>query len=204
MRELFPAIFCKLLCCWVILLPFAHAGESFAQDKDAASKFLEQGEELFKQGKYRDALTLFDQVIQLDSENVSAYYMRTVSNFFLQDYSAAISDATKTTEIVPMHYLAYNFRGLSYYHVKNYPDAILDFSKAIACKPDFSEGYACRGSANYWLKKYSEAIDDYTKALELDPGEARSWYNRALVFFAMGKAEEAEADLAKAKSLKLR
>ena len=82
MRELLPSIFFKQLCCWVILFTFAHAGESFAQDKDAVSKFLEQGEDLFKQGKYRDALRFFDQVIQLDAENVSAYYMRAVSYFF--------------------------------------------------------------------------------------------------------------------------
>ena len=94
MNCFLPSHFWKQIYCLVLLCSIVNSGVYLAQDKDTINKLLEQAEDLFKQGKYKNALAFYDQVIQADAENLAAYYRRAEANFFLQDYAAAIADAT--------------------------------------------------------------------------------------------------------------
>ena len=59
-------------------------------DKQNAKEFFQQGERLYEQGKYKEAVEKYDQAIALDPENPEYHGDKGVALFFLEKYGEAI------------------------------------------------------------------------------------------------------------------
>ncbi|MGB0917910.1 MAG: tetratricopeptide repeat protein, partial [Flavobacteriales bacterium] len=72
-----------------VILCFAAYNMGLAQTDNA---LFNTAENLFANGKYKEAKELYTQVISADKENVNAYLRRGFCNSVLQDYDAAVAD----------------------------------------------------------------------------------------------------------------
>lgn len=157
-----------------------------------------QDQELNQSEADQESIEFYTEAIQLDPDDVYAYYERAEAYFNLGQYQKAISDLTKVIEFAPNDEYAYFYRGLTHYNLLEYHKAITDFSKAIQLDPNFTNAYKGRGSAYYELGEYHKDIADLTKAIELDPNGTDNYNNRGLACCELGEYQKAISDYTKA------
>jgi len=148
----------------VYLLPF----RSFAQglNEDA----LKKGMDFLHNGKYDEAITEFNKVIQTNStDSAEAFYNRADVYRLKNNYDQAISDLTNAIELKSNYAKAYFGRGCIYDQKSKYDQAIADYTKAIELDPKYAGIYYNRGIDYVNESNYDQAILDFTKAVELNP-----------------------------------
>jgi tetratricopeptide (TPR) repeat protein len=91
----------------------------------------------------------------------SAYILRAVSNFYLENFDDITSDIEISLQMDP-----YILADLYYFQVRKTID------KAIEIAPENVNLYYGRGYANFINGYYRLAVNDFAKALELVPGNA--------------------------------
>ena len=162
---------------------------------------IRRGNRHYDAGEYDDAITDYNQAIDLDSNIAAAYYNRGVAYTKLGKYAEAIGDLTQAIDLDPKYAAAYNNRGAAYDDLGKYAEAIADYDQAIALDPNYAVAYNNRGYAYDDLGKYAEAIADYTQAITLDPQYAAAYNNRGYAYDDLGKYAEAIADYTQAIAL---
>ena len=156
--------------------------------------YLRRGNRHYDAGEYDDAITDYNQAIDLDSNIAAAYYNRGVAYTKLGKYAEAIADYDQAITLDPQDAAAYNNRGIAYRNLGKYAEAIADYDQAITLDPKYAAAYNNRGYAYDDLGKYAEAIADYTQAIALDPKDAGAYNNRGYAYDDLGKYAEAIAD----------
>ena len=157
--------------------------------------FVSLGRQKLKQQDYPSAITLFNQALEKDAQDVNAYHSRGEAFFVLKDYEAAIKDFNRFLELSPNNHLVYFYRGYIRAEKGDYQDAIADFNQAIQVNPNFDLAYTNRGFAYAQLGDPQRAIADYERAIEINPESATAYYNRGLVFGReLGDYEQALID----------
>ena len=172
---------------------FAAEDKKFLSNQkvDEAWKFWEQKD-------FNSAISLFDEAINLNSENAQAWYGRGTAYASLKQYERAIQDFNKTIQIDPNNVKAYYNRGVTYNDgFMQYERAIADYDKAIQLNPKLSEAYNNRGTAYCHLKQYERAIQDFNKAIQIDPNDAEAYNNRGVAYVLIGNFNQAIADITK-------
>ena len=99
-------------------------------NKTPAQQKLDEGNELYNKKNYRDAISKYDEVIQINPNNVTAYYIRGNAYKELKNYKVAIADYDKAIELNPNFAEAYNNRGVVYKALGKNKKAEADFAEA--------------------------------------------------------------------------
>ena len=121
---------------------------------DSAAASMRQGLAKVDRGEHRDAITDFDQAIQLQPDYVDAYYNRGVAKFHLGQSQIAISDYDIALRIQPDYAPAFVARGVAKASLGKHQDAIPDFDQAIQLEPDNATAYVNRGNARASLTNF--------------------------------------------------
>ena len=117
--------------------------------------------------KYKNAIKLYSEAINLNSTSSSAYFGRACSYGSLANYQQAIKDYSKAIQIDPNYSEAYKGRGIVYDTLKDYKQAIDDYSKAIQINPNDIYAYRRRGVLYYRLDDSKKGSADLAKVKEL-------------------------------------
>ena len=112
------------------------------------------------------------QVLSLDNSRTAR--ARVNDNRSNYDYTAAIHDMTKATQLMPEFPYAYYNLGNLYTLSSDLPEAILQYTKAIQLYPSLPEAYYNRGLVLIYLKDSEKGCLDMSKAGELGVEEAYS------------------------------
>src|SRR5260221_92531 len=96
-------------------------------------------------GRYKEAIVLYDYVLNLDPKFTFAYICRGDAYLALKEYGRAIDDYDQVIEIDPMFADAYNNRGIAYRHLHEYEKALADHDRAISITPADAIPYYSRG-----------------------------------------------------------
>ncbi|MEW2921265.1 MULTISPECIES: tetratricopeptide repeat protein [Flavobacteriaceae] len=149
--------------------------------------------------KYQLALKDYNKAILLSNgEHTYAYFNRGFLHILLGNYSKAVNDFDKSTELNPEDYDGYFFRGIAKLELKNYESAIEDFNQSIELNDSINDNYYHRGRSFYKLKKYGEAIEDFDRAIQLNASNFRAYSSRASAYFKIQNQKKALSDFDKA------
>lgn len=126
----------------------------------------EQGNELFKSGKYREANTIYSEALQVDTLNTEVnsklHYNRALVNTKLGNLSEAIADCTDALKMNQNYLKALLKRAKCYYDVENYEESVKDYE--VAYKMDkTNDVMRSLRDAKFQLKKSKRK--DYYKIL---------------------------------------
>jgi tetratricopeptide (TPR) repeat protein len=145
-----------------------------------------RGYSYLKLEQYENALSDFNQAIELNPEFANAYFQR--GNIYKEQekYEKAISDYSQVIEINPDYFTAYNNRGGIYAKLEQYQKAISDFNQAIELNPDYAKAYYNRGIAYEYRGDIDKALTSFERAAELFQERGNEEYYRN----AMDKIEE--------------
>ncbi|XP_026392013.1 serine/threonine-protein phosphatase 5-like [Papaver somniferum] len=139
--------------------------------------------EAFKGNKYNQAIDLYTQAIEINSQNGVYYANRAFAHTKLEEYGSAIQDATKAIEVDPKYSKGYYRRGAAYLAMGKFKDALKDFQQVKKICPNdpdatkklkecekavmklkFEEAIAVHGSEKCSV---AESIDFHT--IEVEP-----------------------------------
>ncbi|KAK4342238.1 hypothetical protein RND71_038054 [Anisodus tanguticus] len=101
-----------------------------------AEQLKQQANEAFKGHKYSQAIDLYTQAIELNSENAVYFANRAFAHTKLEEYGSAIQDGTKAIEIDPRYSKGYYRRGAAYLAMGKFKDALKDFQQVKKLCPN--------------------------------------------------------------------
>jgi tetratricopeptide (TPR) repeat protein len=173
-----------------------------------AIEWSEKGKNSAIFGRNKAAINELDKAIELDPEDVAAYYWRGLAYEKLGNYIQAINDYSKIIEINPKYeaksrqlFHAYRNRGRAYTKLGDYLEAIKDSEKAIeldtvisrkqpkpgeprdlfaemGINPDLEKLYRNLGNAYLHLGNYNQAIQNYKEAARWESKEAQDYLKK--------------------------
>ena len=211
------------LCVIIILMAkkFIHDSEinglgTSQGNPSNAYEYIKRGREKAEVGDYFNALTDYNQAIELSSRYADAYYYRGIAKYELKQYEAAIDDYDKAIRLnlddAPVYFHRANAKLMkkfdedqeraqyrdndprSYSSFTFYFDIIKDYDEAIKHNPEFEKAYYNRGLVKSFDDQNLEAIADFDMAIRLNPESALAYSNRARVKHEMGFPSEAKKD----------
>jgi len=130
-----------------------------------------RGRHLFEQGRTNEALTCFDQALELQPAEEDLPYLYSYQGSCLRDlarYEEAIKVLTQGLNYDEERPDIYNILGVCCYKVDNYDEAVRYFRRAIELNPTSAIDYANLALNLEKLGKREEAIANYEIALSQD------------------------------------
>lgn len=132
-----------------------------------AEVYYNRGVAKFALGEFAEALTDYNEAIQLKPDYADAYHNRGVVKIQLKQLNKALADFDEAIRIKPDYAEAYNSRGIAKLLLSKINEAIADFGEAIRINPEFIDAYTNRAQAKIILGSIKEAKSDLQTALEL-------------------------------------
>ncbi|XP_052480586.1 serine/threonine-protein phosphatase 5 [Gossypium raimondii] len=81
--------------------------------------------------RYGQAIDLYTQAIELNSQNAVYWANRSLAHTKLEEYGSSIQDATKAIEVDPKYSKGYYRRGAAYLAMGKFKEALKDFQQVL-------------------------------------------------------------------------
>ena len=152
---------------------------------------LKKANAFFDQGKYEDAISCYNQLIEMDSKNKWAWINKGLALTELMKYEEALPCLDKAIELHPKSVEAWYNRGFALAGIGKLGAAILAFDNAIEIKPKSADAWNGKGIVLDNMGKHDEAIEAYDRAIAIRPKFANAWNNKGWALAGLGRNEEA-------------
>lgn len=184
------------LVCLLALWAFPSSGQS---GQSAVSLYIE-GRFLADEGRYDEAIKIFDRAIALDPKFARAFVTRAYCKTQKSpaDTPGAMADLTKAIELAPDSAEANILRGEIYFRQGSAKAALSDFERGAELDPSYPRVFYDRGLARLQVGDLAGALTDLNKQVELDSADVWAYIGRADIRRAMGDVPGELTDLNKA------
>jgi tetratricopeptide (TPR) repeat protein len=116
-------------------------------------------------------LSLYQQAIDRDPNNVLHYWDRSCLWIDAQNFERAIVDLDQAIFLAPKNAVLWLNRGIAHYKQLDYHNALTDFTIALNLNPRMSEAYANRAIVYMTLNDLGDAKIDIDRALQIAPDQ---------------------------------
>lgn len=138
------------------------ADEAIAQGANNGKTYRRRGMAYFSLGEYDNALTDLNQAIEMDDEDVEAYFYRgSLLGYYQDDEAGALADFERIMELDADYANAYYAHGNLQARLENYAAAIADYTRYLELEPDQIGFYLNRGIMYSLNGDDAEAAQDY-------------------------------------------
>lgn len=129
-----------------------------------------EGFQLEREGKYREALDVFEKYIATHPDAPEEVLSKMTKLYYVNNqFDKAREYAEKTFRKHPLLSEALHISVLTYIQQRNYGAALKDAQKMLDSNKSSYNGYYLRALAYYHLRKYQEAINDLNRTLAINP-----------------------------------
>ncbi|GAA4268179.1 tetratricopeptide repeat protein [Hyunsoonleella aestuarii] len=140
-----------------------------------------------------EKIELLNQVIDIEPNNLDAYFHRALAKNDLGNYHGAIVDYSKIIIEEPDADTYFN-RGNSRYNLEDFNGAKADYTKAVALDKNFVDAQYSLACAKYDLGEYERAIKDFDAVLKVIPDLQIAYTLRASAHAALENYKKALKD----------
>lgn len=152
------------------------------QDREKARELGYEGIRLSDEGKYEEAIDLFEKARRIDPEEPDYTYEIAYAYYGLKQYKNAV----KALETIIDHKNAtdqyYQLLGNSYDNMKQPEEALKVYKKGLERFPSSGKLYLESGIVEYFRKNYNEAIGYWEKGVQVEPKFSSNYYWLGKVF----------------------
>ena len=166
------------------------------------SKNSQQGDQLFAEGKYEQAVSEYTQYIEYNPDDIKSIYNRGRAYEELGEYDKSLADYEKALEVDPRNFNALMSIGKFHFRNKNYGDAAFYFDKAIKVRGS-ADAHFLSARANHKLGETTKAMEGYNQAISLDSDYGEAYLYRGALKVFLGKKSSGCSDLKKANALEV-
>jgi tetratricopeptide (TPR) repeat protein len=149
-------------------------------------------------GKYEQALTDFNQVIQIESKDAWAVAQRGTTYRKMGKYEQALADINQAIQLFPKYDSVISQRSEIYILTGKLDQALIDINLAIQIQPDSSWRYYLRSQIHKLQNRTNDFGRDIEKAVSLarsydgnNSDKAWNLFNLALYELVLGHTEQA-------------
>ena len=167
-----------------------------------ALKLNDQGVELIKAERYREAVEVFTRAIQCDSDYATAYNNLGIAYGFLGQQVKGMQALQHAVRIKPDYAEAHYNIGRAHSDERRYEEAVKCYQLAIALKPDFALAHNNLGVAYNDWGRLKEATIAYRQAIQLKPDYAEAFNNLGTAQADLGHYRESVDSFERALALK--
>jgi superkiller protein 3 len=136
------------------------------------------------------AIEYFQKTVEIDPNNVEAYFNMGNANADVKNYHEAIRCFQKVIDMYPGHSKAYNNMGIAYYKSHARDKAFRYFQKAVELDPNNAAAFNNMGLVHGDLGNHDEAIRCFQKAIALDLKDV-AYYSMGMAYYNLKKYLEA-------------
>lgn len=171
----------------IFLFTFLFLAETlYGQNSKKALELYEEAESAYSDGRYKDAVTLLNESIQLNPGNMEAYALRGNAREILLDNNGALTDFSIYLDKFPEHRDLLLNRAVIRYKVGFYDQAIEDFKRLLTLPGG--------GETNSLFYKKQMSVDDKNPIVSLSQGNDHFSYIYnyiGLCYYKMKNAQSA-------------
>ena len=136
-------------------------------------KLFKKGVNLMADEKLEEAITVFEQALRIDPDNVETLLKLGYARFHLDDYHEALRVYDKILDIDVTNPEAWNLKGLVHYEQKNYSKALDSVEKAIETDPRYGMAWYNKACFLSLLNQVPESLESLKRSIEIDVKNAR-------------------------------
>ncbi len=172
--------------------------------------FFKKGQELYRSGKYEDAVKAFNKALE-SGQNLVCYYSRGLALARLGDLEQAAKNFERVARSSGPPQLVLNAvlsMGKACKELGRYREALSWYDRALALNPKSSIVYCDRAvvriqiaSESSDLRGYERAIKDLDESIMLNPKDPLSYWNRAIAHSQLSEQDKALEDVKRFLSL---
>ncbi len=157
--------------------------------------WIKEGQYLFSQKLYADALVAYEQALLIDPHYATAYFLKGRVFYALQQYAVALIAYEQAVRFNPHDAVAHCHKGHTLRNLQLYPEALAAYEQALqsGSLEVCAHAYNGKGRVFYALKKYTEALVAYKQALQFKQDYAEPYVNQGNVFYDLKQYPEALA-----------
>jgi tetratricopeptide (TPR) repeat protein len=156
-----------------------------------AKKYREEGEALYKTGKYHEAIEAFKHSLQSNPGQPVVHFNLGVIYTELQQYEEAINSYQEALRLKADYPLAHFNLGNVYLDEGEYGKAIESFRQAAQLDSIAPAAYYNMGVAYIELGQQDEALRSFKEAIRLQPEYPAAYYNLGIAQATAGQNKEA-------------
>jgi len=155
----------------------------------SAAEYLEAAMSLYTQGRYKEAIPLFDAAIKADPKNPQTYFSLANCYLVTGDKASMLLYYEAAAKAVPEDATAHFFLGVAYTQVGKSEEARSAFRKAIELDPQHTHAHEGMAKLLKGEGKHEEAMKEYQYEIDLckklikEKPEEPSNYNRLAQFY---------------------
>jgi tetratricopeptide (TPR) repeat protein len=142
----------------------------------------EEGKKAFNQERYAEAITAFQDAIELDPDYVLAHLDMGFAYINLEKYEEALGAFASAQAIEQDNHYAYYGIGLIARRQERTADAITSLRSAVDLEPTNNQAWLELGHAYCNARKYREAIESYRAAIKAKPDYVEAYASIAVPF----------------------
>lgn len=120
--------------------PLSATPVASAEDKAEANQLKDEGNQLMREDKFKEAIECYTKAINKDCSNAVYFCNRAAAHSKLADHRQAISDCQQALQIEPNYSKAYGRMGLAYSSLNEHKKAKECYEKALQIEPE-NESY---------------------------------------------------------------
>lgn len=175
------------------IISFVHAllNAPSTTRKETNDHRLDEGNRLFNAGRYKEALSIFEHVLQRDPELVDAYQGKGNTLYSMGRYEEAIAAHEEALRRDPTCLSAYDGIGWALRRLGRYKEALAIYDRLLVQDANYAPAYAGKGRTLYRLTYYKEALACFEQAIQLAPEVAQTYEFRADTLYHLQRYEEA-------------
>ena len=165
-----------------IFLVIALISSLFVSGCTETGRLKDQARVAFDEGRYSQAVVLYDQAISLSGSDSELYFLKGLALFELVRYKDAIDAFTAAIRNNPGYHQAWFWKGRASFMMGDYDEAVRSFYKAIELDEGNTEYWYYRGLALSSRGQYDLAIAHFDKILLINPSMENAWSSRGYAF----------------------
>ena len=156
---------------------------------------LNLAKKLEENSKYEEALKLYDEAIQINSDSYVIWYRRGIALWILDENEEAVKSFDHAIKINSDSCVVWQFRGCALRDVGQDEEAVESYDQALRIDSNQYQIWFDRGITLWKLGQEEEAINSYSKALEINPDKDEIRLKRGLALWLLDRNEVAISDL---------
>lgn len=162
-------------------LTFAPFTRTQTATKTTEDRLLQDAYKLYTQRRLKEALTLYDRVLQTDTQNALAWQGRGLAQALSSNHREALNSFEQALTLNPKLVTSLNGKGTALNRLHRNRDALAVFDEALLLEPDNAHSWNGKGATQNALGQPDMALVSFDAALHFDPRMASAWGNKGLV-----------------------
>jgi tetratricopeptide (TPR) repeat protein len=155
--------------------------------KLSADDYIKQGEALYSEHNYDEAVVCFEKAILLNNNLDKAWYWRANVLIKLQRHEEAIACYDQAISIKSDRYESWYYKAHLLVRLQRYEEAIACYERASSIDPKNYAPWHNIAALLGKLQHYEEAIASYDRALAIKATDSEIWHNRGAM---LGKLQQ--------------